>query len=262
MRLGIAQRPHAALRRGRSSSRSRRVGGRSTIASPGAAASPASTDGAGGACPPRDASRPPSRAGRPPRRSSPPDRRRTAGRPSSGSAPARSDLHGRGVGGVWSPTRDQRRSWPRDDRPQGARRRARSTRRWRLRQRAVRCERRRHPTARVPPIPLVESSTIRVCSPWGSSGVPPVLPQDTPPPNLRQSACKHHLSLQRHLSTLTKFAHVESRFCDRKRRGKAALDVPVNPCVRSVCSRSVAVGLCHPRADKYHLILVLNSIRY
>src|SRR5262249_19416019 len=38
-------------------------------------------------------------------------------------------------------------------------------------------------------------------------------------------------------------AHVESRFCDRKRRGKAALDVPVNPCVRSVCSRSVAVGL-------------------
>ena len=145
--LGIEQRPQAASRRGRSSSRSRRAGGRSTIASPGAAASPASTDAAGGACRPRDASRPPSRAVRPPRRSSPPDRPRTAGRPSSGSAPARSDLHGRGVGGARSPTRDQRRSWHRDDRPRGARGRARSTRRWRLRQRAVRCELRLHPTA-------------------------------------------------------------------------------------------------------------------
>ena len=51
------------------------------------------------------------------------------------------------------------------------------------------------------------------------------------------------LALQRHFNALTKFAHVESRFCGRKRRGKAALDVPINPCVRSVCSRSVAVGL-------------------
>jgi hypothetical protein len=51
------------------------------------------------------------------------------------------------------------------------------------------------------------------------------------------------LPLQRHFSALTKFAHVESRFCGRKGRGKAAFDVPVNPCVRSVCSRSVAVGL-------------------
>jgi hypothetical protein len=93
------QRPQAASRRGRSSSRSRRAGGRSTIANLGAAASPASTDAAGGACRPRDASRPPSRAVRPPRMSSPPDRPRTAGRPSSGSARARSDLHGRGVGG-------------------------------------------------------------------------------------------------------------------------------------------------------------------
>ena len=96
-RLGIEQLPPAASRRGRSSSRSRRAGGRSTIANPGAAASPASTDAAGGACRPRDASRPPSRAVRLPRKSSPPDRRRTAVRPSSGSAPARSDLHGRGV---------------------------------------------------------------------------------------------------------------------------------------------------------------------
>src|SRR5947209_15946811 len=45
------------------------------------------------------------------------------------------------------------------------------------------------------------------------------------------------LALQRHFNALTKFAHVESRFCGRKRRGKAALDVPINPCVRSVCSR-------------------------
>ena len=124
----------------------------------GAAASPASTDAAGGACRPRDASRPPSRAVRPPRMSSPPDRPRTAGRPSSGSAPARSDLHGRGVGGALSPTRDQRRSWHRDDRPRGARGRARSKRRWRPRQRAVRCELRLLPTAGVTPIPLTTFS--------------------------------------------------------------------------------------------------------
>ena len=49
------------------------------------------------------------RVARPPRRSSPPDLRRTAGRPPSGSAVARSDLHGRGIGGARSPTRDQRR---------------------------------------------------------------------------------------------------------------------------------------------------------
>ena len=107
---GIEQRPQAASRQGRSSSRSRRAGGRSTIASLGAAANPGSTDAADGACRPHDTSRPPSRAARPPRRSSPPDGRRTACRPSSGSAPARSDPHGRGVGGARSPTRDQRRS--------------------------------------------------------------------------------------------------------------------------------------------------------
>ena len=50
-------------------------------------------------------------------------------------------------------------------------------------------------------------------------------------------------TLQRHFSAMAKFAHVESRFCGHRRRGKAAFDVPVNPCVRSVCSRSVAVGL-------------------
>jgi hypothetical protein len=51
------------------------------------------------------------------------------------------------------------------------------------------------------------------------------------------------LTLQRHFSALTKFAHVELRVCSRKRRGKAALDVPINPYVRSVGSRSVAVGI-------------------
>src|SRR5712664_15073 len=61
----------------------------------------------------------------------------------------------------------------------------------------------------------------------------------------RDGRASHHeaLSLQRHLSVLNKFAHVESQFCGRKRRGKAAFDVPLNPCVRSVCSRSVVVGL-------------------
>jgi hypothetical protein len=51
------------------------------------------------------------------------------------------------------------------------------------------------------------------------------------------------LTLQRHFSALTKFARIESRFCGRKRRGKAALKVPINPYAGSVYSRSVAVGL-------------------
>src|SRR5499427_2956067 len=51
------------------------------------------------------------------------------------------------------------------------------------------------------------------------------------------------ITLQRHFRVLTKFSHVESGLCGRKRRGKAAFDVPINPCVRSACSRSVAVGL-------------------
>src|SRR5215471_19167044 len=51
------------------------------------------------------------------------------------------------------------------------------------------------------------------------------------------------LPLQRHFRVLTKFSHVESGLCGRKRLGKAAFDVPINPCVRSACSRSVAVGL-------------------
>ncbi len=60
------------------------------------------------------------------------------------------------------------RSWHRDDQPRGAPGRARSTRRWQLRQRVVRCELRPHPTARVPPIPLATFSRCsghRSCEP-------------------------------------------------------------------------------------------------
>src|SRR5882672_5341488 len=53
------------------------------------------------------------------------------------------------------------------------------------------------------------------------------------------------LPLQRHLRVLTKSTHVESRFCGRSRQVKVAFCTPVNPCVRSVCSRSVVVGLLH-----------------
>src|SRR6266852_1004313 len=79
------------------------------------------------------------------------------------------------------------------------------------------------------------------------------------------------LTLQRHLSVLTKSTHVESRFCGRSRQVKAALCTPVNPCVRSVCSRSVVVGLFdietfHPdieietlsiQVDHMHLVIVI-----
>jgi hypothetical protein len=51
------------------------------------------------------------------------------------------------------------------------------------------------------------------------------------------------ITLQRHFRVLTKFAHVESRFRGCKPQGKAVLDILVNPCVKSVCSRSVAVGI-------------------
>src|SRR5262245_48099769 len=49
-------------------------------------------------------------------------------------------------------------------------------------------------------------------------------------------------TLQRHFGVLSKFAHVESRLRGRQRRGKAAFGVPINPCARRACSRSVAVG--------------------
>src|SRR5687768_10343803 len=49
--------------------------------------------------------------------------------------------------------------------------------------------------------------------------------------------------LQRHLHVLTKFAHIESRFCGRKGRGEAVFEVAVNSCVKSTCSLSVAVGV-------------------
>ena len=62
-------------------------------------------------------------------------------------------------------------------------------------------------------------------------------------PGCRRGAVQRQLTLQRHFSALTKFSRVESRFYGRKERGKAAFDIPINPCVRGVCSRSVAVGL-------------------
>src|SRR5262249_31380129 len=61
--------------------------------------------------------------------------------------------------------------------------------------------------------------------------------------SLKSRYGKVRLPLQRHFNVLPKFAHVESRFCGRKGRGKSAFDVPINPCVRSICSQSVAVGL-------------------
>jgi hypothetical protein len=77
------------------------------------------------------------------------------------SANSRPSVVGIGTGTVrpsrsrcWRPTRDQRRSCNRDDRPRGARGRGRSTRRRRLRQRVVRCELHLHPSARVLPITL------------------------------------------------------------------------------------------------------------
>src|SRR5262249_33654644 len=57
----------------------------------------------------------------------------------------------------------------------------------------------------------------------------------------------YSLSLQRHFSTLTKFSRVESRFYGRKQRGKAAFDVPINPCGGSLRYRNVAVRLCSVR---------------
>jgi len=57
---------------------------------------------------------------------------------------------------------------------------------------------------------------------------------------------RHHnrrLTLQRHFSVLTKFAHVESRLSGRNRQRGAVFYAPVNLCDRRVCSTSVAVGL-------------------
>src|SRR5712691_7367644 len=55
------------------------------------------------------------------------------------------------------------------------------------------------------------------------------------------------LSLQRHFSVLTKFAHVESQLSGRKRQREAVFCAPVNLCARRACSASVAVGLLDSR---------------
>src|SRR5215471_15342120 len=60
------------------------------------------------------------------------------------------------------------------------------------------------------------------------------------------------IPLQRHLIALLKFAPVESRLCSCKRRGKATFETPINPCARSACSRSVAVGVYGPQKGQSH----------
>src|SRR6266571_3643543 len=51
------------------------------------------------------------------------------------------------------------------------------------------------------------------------------------------------LSLQRHFSRLTKFAHVASRLCSHKQPGKAVFYTSINLCVRKHVCRSVVVGI-------------------
>src|SRR5262252_7591021 len=50
---------------------------------------------------------------------------------------------------------------------------------------------------------------------------------------------------------LLKLTPVESRFCSCKRRGQATFDTLINPCARSTCSRSVAVGSCRLKTSLY-----------
>ena len=52
-----------------------------------------------------------------------------------------------------------------------------------------------------------------------------------------------YLTLQRHFSVLTKFAHVESRLSGRNSTRKVVFYAPVNLYDRRACSASVAVGL-------------------
>src|SRR5713101_5696843 len=53
------------------------------------------------------------------------------------------------------------------------------------------------------------------------------------------------VTLQRHFSVLTKFAHVELRLSGRLRRRRVIFYKLVNPCDRSACSTSVAVGVIY-----------------
>src|SRR5437899_9166180 len=69
------------------------------------------------------------------------------------------------------------------------------------------------------------------------------------------------LSLQRHLIALLNFAPVESRFGSCKRRGKATFDIPINPCARSACSRSVAVGLYVAYTERGDNIRIISARR-
>src|SRR2546425_1810056 len=84
--------------------------------------------------------------------------------------------------------------------------------------------------------PIYLRSMTATCFP-SPAKVHAAMVEPVPPPRITRSNSSGcvFLTLQRHLSALAKFAHVESRFCGRKRRGKAAFDTPINPCVRSAC---------------------------
>src|SRR4030095_8825880 len=67
------------------------------------------------------------------------------------------------------------------------------------------------------------------------------------------------LTLQRHFSASTKFAHGKSWFCVRKQREKADFCTPINHGARSVYFRSVAIGLIKPCFVRLILTVVLGS---
>src|SRR5215470_18040539 len=62
----------------------------------------------------------------------------------------------------------------------------------------------------------------------------------------RMSPTRYLITLQRHFSVLTKFAHVESRLSESKRQREVALYAPVTSCSRRACPTSVAVGTTIP----------------
>src|SRR4029450_5865062 len=59
------------------------------------------------------------------------------------------------------------------------------------------------------------------------------------------------LTLQRHFRASATFVHVESRFCGCKQQGEAAFCPSINPCVRRVCSKSVAVGIIEEMGPRF-----------
>src|SRR5262245_22686059 len=70
-----------------------------------------------------------------------------------------------------------------------------------------------------------------------------------------ESGLHTKITLQRHFSASTKFAHEKSRFCGRKQRGKEAFCAPINPCSRRTCFRNVDVGVLSGSRDSSPVIL-------